>query len=192
MNTIERSAISRPLVLAGMLPALAAVFLWGSNAVIARHLALEGVSMSVVAFLRVVVARVDSTHVIQVSHATIEHLPFFSRATGRALAAFATDEELEQVIARHGMPGSQWDNIEDMPSLRAALAAVRQAGICKADTPEYELIGLSCPVAGSDGKAWGVLGLYAPAFRCTPETIRNFAKKMQRCAADLSGALASQ
>ncbi len=55
MNTIERSAISRPLVLTGLLPALAAVFLWGSNAVIARHLALEGVSMSVVAFLRVAI-----------------------------------------------------------------------------------------------------------------------------------------
>ncbi|HEX2951655.1 MAG TPA: DMT family transporter, partial [Armatimonadota bacterium] len=38
--------------------ALLAVFLWGSNAVIARHLALEGVSMSVVAFLRVAVGSV--------------------------------------------------------------------------------------------------------------------------------------
>ncbi|HEX2948431.1 MAG TPA: hypothetical protein VHV83_02495, partial [Armatimonadota bacterium] len=42
----------------GVVFALLAVFLWGSNAVIARHLALEGVSMSVVAFLRVAVGSV--------------------------------------------------------------------------------------------------------------------------------------
>lgn len=39
----------------GLLLALAAVSLWGTNAVIARHLALEGVSMTVVAFLRTLI-----------------------------------------------------------------------------------------------------------------------------------------
>ncbi len=39
----------------GIFLAMAAVFLWGSNAVIARYLALEGVSMSVLAFLRVAI-----------------------------------------------------------------------------------------------------------------------------------------
>ncbi len=138
---------------------------------------------------RVVVARVGSTHAIQVSHATIEDLPFFSRATGRALAAHATAEELEQIIARHGMPGVAWENIADMAALQSALARVREEGTCTVDTPEYGLIGLACPVAGTDGKAWGVLGLYAPAFRCSPETIKRFSETMRTCAKDLSGTL---
>jgi drug/metabolite transporter (DMT)-like permease len=44
---------TRPLL--GLLLALGAVVLWGSNAVIARHLALEGVSMTALAFLRVAI-----------------------------------------------------------------------------------------------------------------------------------------
>lgn len=39
----------------GVLLALAAVLLWGSNAVIIRHLSLEGVSMTAVAFLRTLI-----------------------------------------------------------------------------------------------------------------------------------------
>ena len=39
----------------GVLLALAAVGLWGSNAVIIRHLSLEGVSMTVVAFLHTLI-----------------------------------------------------------------------------------------------------------------------------------------
>lgn len=141
---------------------------------------------------RVVAARVDSTHAIQVSHATIEHLPFFSRATGRALAACATDEELEQIITRHGMPGAHWDNIADRAALLAALAKLREEGVCMAATPEYGLVGLACPVRGGGDSAWGVLGLYAPAFRCSPETIKDLTAKMQQCAAALSGALADK
>lgn len=138
---------------------------------------------------RVVAARVDSTHAVQVSHATIEDLPFFSRATGRALAAYATADELEQIIARHGMPGAQWDNITERAALQSALAKVREDGTCTVATPEYGLIGLACPVVDADGKAWGVLGLYAPAFRCTPKTIKTFGGKMQECAKVLSGTL---
>ncbi|MBF0244204.1 MAG: DMT family transporter [Planctomycetes bacterium] len=44
------AALERPVL--GVLLALAAVILWGSNAVIVRHLAVDGVSMTVVAFLR--------------------------------------------------------------------------------------------------------------------------------------------
>ena len=138
---------------------------------------------------RVVVAREDSAQAIQVSHATIENLPFFSRATGRALAAYATAEELEQIVARHGLPGRHWDHIARRPVLRAALAAVQRQGVCVATTPEHGLIGLAAPVMGANGKAWGVLGLYAPAFRCGPKQIARLTTRLRRCAADLASAL---
>jgi drug/metabolite transporter (DMT)-like permease len=44
----------------GVLLALGAVFLWGTNAVIARHLSLEGVSMTAVAFLRTLIGGLGS------------------------------------------------------------------------------------------------------------------------------------
>lgn len=45
----------------GVTMALISVFFWGSNAVIIRHLVLDGVSMSVVAFLRVAIGGVVVT-----------------------------------------------------------------------------------------------------------------------------------
>lgn len=61
-NTIIRRQMEMPLVapfvrrpFIGILFALGAVLLWGSNAVIARFLAQQGVSMSAVAFLRVAI-----------------------------------------------------------------------------------------------------------------------------------------
>lgn len=118
---------------------------------------------------RTVVARVDGTQAIQVSHATIEERPFFSVATGRLLAAYASDEELHQIIARHGMPGSHWDGITTPAALTKALEAIRKQGFCQTNTPKDTLIGLASPIFKSEDRIWGVLGLYAPSFRCPPK-----------------------
>ncbi len=55
--TLSTFHVSRPS-LVGIISSLVAVLLWGSTAVIARHLALQGVSMSVLAFLRVAIGGV--------------------------------------------------------------------------------------------------------------------------------------
>jgi drug/metabolite transporter (DMT)-like permease len=52
---LSRLSINNSVIITGLLPALGAVILWGSNAVIARHLSLEGVSMTAVAFLRTII-----------------------------------------------------------------------------------------------------------------------------------------
>jgi len=54
-NVSENHELSTHQPIIGILFALGAVILWGSNAVIARHLALEGVTMATVALLRVAI-----------------------------------------------------------------------------------------------------------------------------------------
>jgi len=138
---------------------------------------------------RVVVARVDSTQAIQVSHATIEDHPFFARATGRILAAFATPEELSHIVDRHGMPGPHWKGITTEAALKKALVEVRQQGWSHVDTREEGLVGLGCPVFSSSGQVWGALGLYAPAFRCQSGKTGRLIKDMVKLAKELSVSL---
>ncbi len=116
---------------------------------------------------RVMVGSVDSTHAVRVAHATIESVSFFGKATGRMLAATADAEERREILERQGLPGPDWDGIADETSLQQALESVRADGYCLISDQEFLAIG--CPVFRADGKAWGALGIYAPAYRCSEE-----------------------
>jgi IclR family pca regulon transcriptional regulator len=132
---------------------------------------------------RVKVGAVDSTRAVRVAHATVENEPFFARPSGRLLAAMADEAELQQILARQGMPGADWDGITADAALRQALAAVRAQGWCLINGPE--LIGLSCPILNADGRTWGALGTFAPAYRCAEERQHQLLAGLQRAAAVL-------
>ncbi len=138
---------------------------------------------------RVLVTRVDSTQAIQVSNATIEDRPFFSRATGRILASIASDEELRQIVARHGLPDGDWNGIADETALKRELAKVRRQGWSHVDTEDEGLVGLACPVTDTAGRAWGALGLYAPAFRCPAKRRKELIQALRQCAMQFADAL---
>ncbi len=138
---------------------------------------------------RVVVSRVQGTQTIQVSHAMIEDRPFFSRATGRILAAIATEDERRQIVARQGMPGALWDDISSEAALKAALDDLRRQGWARVNTAEGDLIGLACPVFGPGGRPWGAMGIYAPAFRSPPKRCARLLKALLAAAAELSPVL---
>ncbi len=136
--------------------------------------------------LRVTLARADSTQAVGVSHATVEDTPFFSKATGRILAAFASEEDLSAIITRHGLPGALWDNIGDAAALHAALAKLRKQGWLCSAAPDEGLVALACPILAGNGQLWGALGLYAPAFRCPPARRRKLLASMRHFASELT------
>lgn len=135
---------------------------------------------------RVIVGAVDSTHAIRVVNSTVEKAPFFVKATGRMLAAVATEAELEQILERQGWPGDCWDGITDATALSRALATIRETGWCQAQDHHGELVGLAVPVPERNGRTWGVLGTFAPAFRCPAERIEEMIPRLQQIAADFS------
>jgi DNA-binding IclR family transcriptional regulator len=118
---------------------------------------------------RVVIASVDGTQAVRVSHATLEDSPFFSKATGRMLAALAGPSELDAILERHGFPGANWDGISDVDALRTALAHLRADAGCVVRERDTGVVALACPVLDSSGAPWGAAGAFAPAYRCPNE-----------------------
>ncbi len=137
---------------------------------------------------RAVVHYVDCNQAVRVSRTTVEKAPFYERPTGRMLAAVADEAELRQILDRHGLPGSQWDGIRDEPSLRRALAALRDQGYCRM-VQRNEVLALSCPVADEGGAVWGVVGTFAPGYRCPPAREKKLLNALRRLAGDLAAAV---
>jgi IclR family acetate operon transcriptional repressor len=135
---------------------------------------------------RAVLASVDSRQAIRVCNATVDGSPFFAKATGRMLAAVASDDELEQILQRQGMPGEHWNGIGGRAELRRELSAIARRGWCRMDMPAEGLIAWACPVRDRLGGVWGVAGAYAPSFRCGPGRCRQIVRALAALAADLS------
>ena len=55
-------------------------------------------------------------------------MPYHTTSSGRVLLAFGSEEELEQLIARHGLPRLTANSITDPATLRASIRKVRQQG----------------------------------------------------------------
>jgi len=140
---------------------------------------------------RVVVSYVDCDQAVRVSQATVEKIPFFEKPTGRMLAAIADEAELRQVLARHGLPGKHWDGIADESSLRKELAALRKRGFCRVGHGKEGLVALACPVSAGGERAWGVVGTFAPGYRCPPAREKALLKALRKLAADLAADVAA-
>ena len=134
---------------------------------------------------RAIMRYVDCRQAVRVSRTTVEKAPFYERPTGRMLAAVADEAELRQILDRHGLPGAQWDDIEDEASLRKALAALRRQGYCRI-AQHNDLVALACPVIGAGGAACGVVGTFAPGYRCPAARGKKLLAALRRVASDLA------
>ncbi|HEY3415146.1 MAG TPA: IclR family transcriptional regulator C-terminal domain-containing protein [Armatimonadota bacterium] len=134
---------------------------------------------------RVTVAVVDSTHTVSVSHALVDGEPFWAKSTGRMLAASAGEAELQQVIARQGMPGRHWNDIGDEAGLRAALSETRSQGFSLLHDERAELVAIACPITDGANPVWGTLATFAPAYRCPEKRRRQLLERLRAVAGDL-------
>lgn len=135
---------------------------------------------------RVLVGAVDSSQAVRVAHATVEAIPFFAKPTGRLLAALAEPAELTRILERHGLPREHWDGIADEAALQRALAHLRQQGYCEVEETALGVVALASPVTAADGRHWGVVGTFAPAFRCKAAQRRHLRSALLELAALLA------
>lgn len=138
---------------------------------------------------RVTVGKIDSNQAIRVSHSMVEQTPFFSKPTGRVLAAMASPAQLREIIKRHGFPDGAWDHVDSEDVLGEALGEVKKRGMSM--TEEDELLAIAIPLNLPDGSPWGALGSYAPAFRCDDEKREAMLEALRRTAERLSRRIAS-
>ena len=127
----------------------------------------------------------DGNKAIRVSHSVIEKVPFFAKATGRLLAAMADEGQLKVILRKHGYPREHWNGIVDEQTLSSELEAVRRQGFCEFETGDG-LFALACPISGAEGRTWGVVGAYAPAFRCDSVRRKLLLKSLRDCTVELS------
>lgn len=138
---------------------------------------------------RVTIAKIDSTQSIRVAHSMIEQTPFFSKPTGRVLAAMAGPAQLREIVARHGYPGETWEGVDSEDMLSQALEEVKERGLSISE--KDELLAMAIPLYQPDGSPWGALGTYAPAFRCNDEKRETMLEALRRCAAMITGEIAN-
>jgi len=126
----------------------------------------------------------NSGSAITVDQSKINSFTFFSKATGRILAAFASREELDEIIERNGLPGKSWNDIDSKAKLASAISEIKKAGYIIIHE-ENGITSIAVPVLDSTGKLIGALGCYAPSFRCPPEKHESIIQSLFSSAADI-------
>lgn len=128
---------------------------------------------------RRVLARALGQQIVQVDSDRLdgEHTRLWRTVTGRVLAAYATPDELAELVANAGFPGEDWDGIADSVGLDAALARIRELGYAEAH--ERTAASLSLPVLDGDSLL-GALGIHLPEFRWQESFHSPFLTAMRR------------
>jgi len=138
---------------------------------------------------RVVIARASGAGVVRVDTAALDARDegFWSRVTGRVLAAWCEPQELEAILADSGLPAAAWGGIDSPELLAQRLAEIRADGFA-AQTAD-DIASIAVPVRA--GGEWLLaVGAYLPAYRLSDETrlrilqaLRQTASRIEQCLA---------
>jgi DNA-binding IclR family transcriptional regulator len=119
--------------------------------------------------------------------------PAHCTAVGKALLAFLSESDLDNLIKRHGLRAYTRNTITTLAQLKRELQLVRDRGYAL-DNEEIEE-GLECigaPVRDYSGKVVASISIAGPAFRMTEDQIPVLARSVVKTANDLSAELGYQ
>ena len=126
---------------------------------------------------------------VVVSERAVKQGCLYTTATGPVLLSHATPAEVKQVLARHGLPGKEWDNLTTVAALEAKLAGTRQLSMYERFNGSGQIRMIAIPVrAGSEVVC--ALGVSAVESRCTREHLQVIHTKLARAGAQLGRAVA--
>jgi DNA-binding IclR family transcriptional regulator len=109
---------------------------------------------------------------------------------GKAMLAYFTEEELEQVIRQRGLPRHNDNTIASPKRLRDELAKVRKNGYAIDD--EEDEIGYRCigaPIFDRAGKVIGSVSVSGTVEQVLPEGLSRIAEQVKQCAGSVSAIL---
>ncbi len=125
------------------------------------------------------------------SQSSLQYRSFYETATGRVLLAFMDRAELDQVMAKHGLPGNKWPEAGSARKLTAALAGIKRAGLVKSPSDDGQALRLAFPVKGPDGAVWAALGVSMPVHRFRGSHKKNVMKDLRDVAEQMSQQLSA-
>lgn len=94
----------------------------------------------------------------------VEEKKLWRTVTGRILAAYCTAAERRDLLAYAGIPGRDWDGIEDVMELDRRLSELRIQGYAE-QIEHGEVASLAVPVLDPGGILIGALGIHLPVYR---------------------------
>jgi DNA-binding IclR family transcriptional regulator len=109
---------------------------------------------------------------------------------GKAMLAYFTEEELEQVVRQRGMPRHNDNTIASAKRLRDELAKVRRNGYAIDD--EEDEIGYRCigaPIFDRAGKVIGSVSVSGSLEQVPPEMLPKIAEQVKQCGGSISAIL---
>lgn len=120
---------------------------------------------------------------IRVDSKMDEAISLYRVPTGRILAAFASPEDRQKIIAQYGGPEEPW------PEHEADCGRIRQSGECVMLAAGLSGVhGFAAAVRDSRGTLLGAIGCHAPAFRCDRAGQKKIRAALQGAARELGGA----
>jgi IclR family KDG regulon transcriptional repressor len=139
------------------------------------------------------VAKMEGWHSLRMPSQVGRRLSSHCTGVGKALLAFASPDELERIVAEHGLQRFTDRTITSMAGLKRELARIRRVGY-SVDRGEIE-DGLYCvgaPVRDYTGGVVAAVSIAGPSTRINDRTIPGLAKAVVATAADVSNALGAQ
>lgn len=131
--------------------------------------------------------KVEAPRTMRVPSIVGRRYPAHCGSAGKALLAFLPENELDEIIKRHGLRAFTRNTITTPAQLKEELRLVRERGYA-VDNEEFEE-GLRCigaPVRDYSGKVVASISIAGPAFRLTQDKIPVMARSVVEAANQLS------
>jgi IclR family acetate operon transcriptional repressor len=148
----------------------------------------ETIHLSVPDGLRcmVMVDRVDCNQPVRTYHQVGDTSPMHATATGHAVLAHLSAEEVDEVIA-HGLDSYGEETITDAQLLRDELDRVRQDGYAL-NRNQYlpDVAAIAAAIRGADGVPVATVAISMPASRFEPDKLEQWGRMVADAAAEIS------
>lgn len=136
------------------------------------------------------IANVESPRTLRTPSTVGRRTPAHCTSLGKALLAFAPEDEVAQIIGRRGLKGYTPKTLSRASAFRRELREVRERGYA-VDDEEFEE-GLRCvgaPVRDHSSRVVAALSISGPAFRLMPDRWPALGRALIRAAEKLSAVL---
>ncbi|MFD0901889.1 IclR family transcriptional regulator [Actinomadura sediminis] len=131
--------------------------------------------------------REETDHPVRLSYERGHVLPINAGASALVLLAWAPEQEIEEVIARSGLPRFTGATVTDAGVLRERLAAIRARGtaVSRGELDE-DVLGVAAPIRDAGGDVVAAVSVAALSHRVPEERVPEVETAVEEAAAEIS------
>ncbi|WP_186445958.1 IclR family transcriptional regulator [Paenibacillus cremeus] len=130
---------------------------------------------------------IESIHALRMTDSVGSKSPFHATAMGKAITAYLSEQQLEQLMDQFGLPPFTPQTITSKVRFRQELEKVRSEGYAIDDQEIVE--GARCvasPIFGMFGQVYGAISISGPMHRYTADKIPELSRHVAAAAAAVS------